>query len=108
MGGLEGGDVSLGRSGPTNLFKLGEGHETTCIAGYLAAIYCAGWSFPFPTPKQQKLWRISSLAVTTISIITFPFCAIFIFIFRRRFDVFKAQYCGMMTISRVNSLFSVS
>jgi len=31
-------------------------------------IHCAGWNPPFPTYAEQKLWRIASLAVTTIPI----------------------------------------
>jgi len=39
-------------------------------------IHCAGWNFSFPTYTEQKLWRVASLAVTIIPIVTFPFVVI--------------------------------
>ena len=45
------------------------------LGSLIGAIHCAGWNIPFPTYAEQKLWRVASLAVTTIPI---PLCLILI------------------------------
>jgi hypothetical protein len=46
--------------------------ETNCailvamlFATIFGAIHCVAWSFEFPSPTEQLLWRISSLAITS-------------------------------------------
>jgi len=38
------------------------------LGSIFGGIHCAGWNFPFPTYTEHKLWRVASLAVTTIPI----------------------------------------
>ena len=45
------------------------------LGSIFGAVHCAGWKFPFPSYAEQKLWRITSLAVTIIPI---PLCLILI------------------------------
>ncbi|KAI3621013.1 hypothetical protein WG66_014579 [Moniliophthora roreri] len=39
------------------------------IAVIFAAIHCIPWFFPFPTPIEQSLWRISAIAATSAPIV---------------------------------------
>jgi len=63
------------RSDRGGIFYSGElkGGEYACaafVAGLFAvifgAVHCIAWSFEFPTPTEQLLWRISSLAITCV------------------------------------------
>jgi len=38
------------------------------LAPSFGGIHCVGWDSPFPTSTERKLWRVPSLAVTTIPI----------------------------------------
>ena len=50
--------------------KRGEYACAVFVAGLFAmifgAVHCIAWSFEFPTPTEQLLWRISSLAITCV------------------------------------------
>jgi len=35
-------------------------------------LHCIGWSFKYPTPSEQALWRATSLAITVIPVIVAP------------------------------------
>jgi len=39
------------------------------LGAVFGGIHCAGWNFPFPTPTEQELWRVASLAVTITPIV---------------------------------------
>ena len=39
-------------------------------------IHCSGWNFSFPTHTEQSLWRLTSLAVTTIPFASFCFAVV--------------------------------
>ena len=36
------------------------------VAMVFGGIHCIAWSFSFPSPTEQLLWRISSIAITGI------------------------------------------
>ena len=42
------------------------------LATTFGAIHCAGWNLSFPTHTGQKLWRVTSLAVTIVPIAALP------------------------------------
>ena len=44
-----------------NLIMLGVG---ICFG----AIHCIGWSFPFPMHTELLMWRVSSVAITTVPV----------------------------------------
>jgi len=46
------------------------------LGSIFSGIHCAGWDFSFPTPAEQKLWRVASLAVTVIPIAALPLATI--------------------------------
>jgi hypothetical protein len=67
----------MGRgAGDTTFFTLGwktnDPHEivrysgSVLIATIFGSIHCIGWSFHFPSHTEQLLWRISSIATTSI------------------------------------------
>ena len=36
------------------------------LGSLFGGIHCVGWNFPFPTHTEQKLWRVSALALTVL------------------------------------------
>ena len=46
------------------------------LAVVFGGIHCSGWNLSFPTYAEQKLWRVTSLAVTLIPIAQLPFIII--------------------------------
>jgi hypothetical protein len=40
------------------------------FATIFGAIHCIAWSFDFPSPTEQLLWRISSLAITSVPVLS--------------------------------------
>jgi len=67
--------VSSQRVGTFHSGKLKHGEHVCAIfvAGLFAmifgAVHCIAWSFEFPTPTEQLLWRISSLAITCLPVL---------------------------------------
>jgi len=45
-------------------------------ATIFGALHCIGWNFYFPSPVEQRLWRIGSLAITLLPTIHFPLIAL--------------------------------
>jgi len=43
------------------------------VAIFFGALHCIGWNFDFPSHIEQLLWRIGSLAITSIPFVLFVF-----------------------------------
>lgn len=59
---------ALSEEGPTftDLFQL----VTTCVIGTLfGGIHCFGWDFKFPSYTEHILWKVCSLAISSIPLI---------------------------------------
>ena len=48
-------------------------------ATIFGALHCIGWNFYFPSPLEQLLWRIGSLAITLLPTIHLPLVALVFF-----------------------------
>jgi hypothetical protein len=40
------------------------------ISIFFGGLHCVGWNFVFPTSTEQILWRVSSLCITAIPLVT--------------------------------------
>ena len=63
------------------------------LASVFGGIHCAGWNFIFPTYAEQMLWRVASLAVTTIPIGLIPigFIAFIIVVIAESLDILESD-----------------
>jgi len=68
------------------------------IAIAFGGLHCIGWNFHFPTPVEQLLWRIGSLAITFI-----PLAPVVLFLFgffmTRFYFHIQDRYIGSIHIS---------
>lgn len=42
-----------------------------CVASIFGGLHCVAWSFTFPSPTEQLLWRIASVSITASPILIF-------------------------------------
>ena len=54
-------DTTNGEQGVADMIVLG-------VGVWFGAIHCIAWFFLFPTPAELLIWRISSVAITTVPI----------------------------------------
>ena len=54
----------------------------TLVTMVFGGIHCIAWLFAFPSPTEQRLWRISSMAITGL-----PLLVAGIWFIRRKFDI---------------------
>ena len=70
-------DMMNGDGEENTFFVVGDVHDTdfSSVSGMIlvtivfGGIHCIAWSFAFPSPTEQLLWRISSIAITGIPLL---------------------------------------